>query len=62
MSKLKIIAGIVSIIIGIVLLFISAAAIIGGIILIILGIALIIFRKDENTIEEREDLNKRKAK
>ena len=62
MSKLKIIAGIVLIVIGIVLFFISAAAIVAGIILIILGIALIIFRKDENIIEEREDLNKRKAK
>jgi hypothetical protein len=62
MSKIKTAAGILLIIIGIVLLFISPAAIVGGIISIILGIGFIIFGKDENIIEEREDLNKRKDK
>lgn len=62
MSKLKIGAGIVLIIIGIVLLFVSPVTIIGGIILIILGIGFILFSKDENIIEERQDLNKIKTK
>ena len=62
MSKLKIAAGIVLIIIGLVLLFISSATIIWGVLLIIFGIGLIVFWKDENTIEERQDLNKRKSK
>jgi hypothetical protein len=61
MSKLKIISGTASIILGIVLLFISPTTIIPGILLIILGIGFIIFRRDENIIEERQDLNKRKA-
>jgi type IV secretory pathway VirB3-like protein len=62
MSKIKTAVGIVLIIIGIVLLFISSSTIILGILSIILGVGFIIFRKDENIIEEREDLNKRKAK
>jgi hypothetical protein len=61
MSKLKIISGTASIILGIVLLFISPTTIIPGILIIILGIGFIIFRRDENIIEERQDLNKRKA-
>jgi hypothetical protein len=60
MSKSKIAIGIILIIIGIVLLFISSATIIWGILLMILGVGFIIFRKDENIIEERQDLNKRK--
>jgi hypothetical protein len=60
MSKSKIAIGIILIIIGIVLLFVSSATIIWGILLMILGVGFIIFRKDENIIEERQDLNKRK--
>ena len=62
MSKLKIAVGLILIIIGLILLFISSGTIGMGIILIILGIGFIVFRKDENIIEERQDLNKRKAK
>jgi len=62
MSKLKIIVGIVFILIGLALLFISLDGIIWGIILIIIGIAFIVFRKGEEDIEERQDLNNRKTK
>jgi hypothetical protein len=62
MSNLKLVVGIILIIIGVVLLFISPITIIYGILLIILGIGFIVFRKDENIVEERQDLNKRKAK
>ena len=62
MSKLKTIVGILFVLIGIALLFASLTGIIWGIILIILGVGFIIFRKSESTIEERQDLNKRKSK
>jgi uncharacterized membrane protein len=62
MSKMKLTSGIILIIIGVALLFVSLATILWGVILIILGIGFILFRKDENIIEERQDLNKRKTK
>jgi uncharacterized membrane protein len=62
MSKLKLITGIALIIIGLVLVFVSLFTIVWGILLIILGIVFIVLRKDENIIEERQDLNKTKNK
>lgn len=61
MSQLKMLAGIALTVIGLVLLFYPAAIIL-GVFLIVIGIGFIVFGKDENKIEERQDLNKRKAK
>lgn len=61
MSTLKIVSGIVLIVAGIVLLLLLQVI---GVFLVILGIGLIVYRKDENKIEEIKDirLNNKKTK
>jgi hypothetical protein len=60
MARAKIAFGVILISLGIILLFFILIPF--GILLIIIGIILIIFRKGEEFIEERQDidLNKRK--
>ena len=59
MGKGAIILGAIIILIGIGFLFVS---IISAVIFIIMGLALIIFWNEENKIEQRKDLNKKKGK
>jgi len=60
MSNTKLIIGAILIIIGLAMLFFLVLLGI-GLFLIIIGLGFVLFGKDENIIEERQDLNKKKA-
>ena len=62
MADERLILGISLIIIGLILFsFLNIASNIWGLILILTGIALIIFRKEEDKIEQRKDIKTQKT-